>query len=118
MTNDNLASTAVIKIHVEKCESHHYKNIRTEATPTQDGSIIKRCSICNDSQLVQTIAKPAVYTITKNTYNGKVLKPSVTITDRNGKKLLLMRSSIRKLEKMLVPIRLRLISVVTIREVK
>ena len=87
MTNDNLASTAVIKIHVEKCESHHYKNIRTEATPTQDGSIIKRCSICNDSQLVQTIAKPAVYTITKNTYNGKVLKPSVTITDRNGKKL-------------------------------
>ena len=87
MTNNKLASTAVIKIHVEKCESHHYKNIRTEATPTQDGSIIKRCSICNDSQLVQTIAKPAVYTITKNTYNGKVLKPSVTITDRNGKKL-------------------------------
>lgn len=86
-TNDKLASTAVIKIHVEKCESHHYKNIRTEATPSQDGSIIKRCSICNDSQLVQTIAKPAVYTITKNTYNGKVLKPSVTITDRNGKKL-------------------------------
>ena len=74
MTNNKLASTAVIKIHVEKCESHHYKNIRTEATPTQDGSIIKRCSICNDSQLVQTIAKPAVYTITKNTYNGKVLK--------------------------------------------
>lgn len=87
MTNNKLASTAVIKIHVEKCESHHYKNIRTEATPTQDGSIIKRCSICNDSQLVQTIAKPAVYTITKNTYNGKILKPSVTITDRNGKKL-------------------------------
>ena len=87
MTNDKLASTAVIKIHVEKCESHHYKNIRTEATPTQDGSIIKRCSICNDSQLVQTIAKPDVYTITKNTYNGKVLKPSVTITDCNGKKL-------------------------------
>lgn len=87
MTNDKLASTTVIKIHIEKCESHHYKNIRTEATPTQDGSIIKRCSICNDSQLVQTIAKPAVYTITKNTYNGKVLKPSVTITDRNGKKL-------------------------------
>lgn len=86
-TNDKLASTAVIKIHVEKCESHHYKNIRTEATPSQDGSIIKRCSICNDSQLVQTIAKPDVYTITKNTYNGKVLKPSVTITDRNGKKL-------------------------------
>lgn len=86
-TNDKLASTAVIKIHVEKCESHHYKNIRTEATPSQDGSIIKRCSICNDSQLVQTIAKPAVYTITKNTYNGKVLKPSATITDRNGKKL-------------------------------
>lgn len=85
--NDKLASTAVIKIHVEKCESHHYKNIRTEATPSQDGSIIKRCSICNDSQLVQTIAKPDVYTITKNTYNGKVLKPSVTITDRNGKKL-------------------------------
>ena len=28
-----------------------------------------------------------MYTITKNTYNGKVLKPSVTITDRNGKKL-------------------------------
>ena len=56
-------------------------------TPSQDGSIIKRCSICNDSQLVQTIAKPDVYTITKNTYNGKVLKPSVTITDRNGKKL-------------------------------
>lgn len=100
-TNDKLASTAVIKIHVEKCESHHYKNIRTEATPSQDGSIIKRCSICNDSQLVQTIAKPDVYTITKNTYNGKVLKPSVTITDRNGKNflLLLMRSSIRKLEK-------------------
>ena len=87
ITNDKLASTAVIKIHVEKCESHHYKNIRTEATPTQDGSIIKRCSICNDSQLIQTIAKPTVYTITKNTYNGKVLKPSVTITDRNGKKL-------------------------------
>lgn len=86
-TNDKLASTAVIKVHVEKCESHHYKNIRTEATPSQDGSIIKQCSICNDSQLVQTIAKPAVYTITKNTYNGKVLKPSVTITDRNGKKL-------------------------------
>ena len=86
-TNDKLASTAVIKIHVEKCESHHYKNILTEATPSQDGSIIKRCSICNDSQLVQTIAKPDVYTITKNTYNGKVLKPSVTITDRNGKKL-------------------------------
>ena len=86
-TNDKLASTAIIKIHVEKCESHHYKNILTEATPSQDGSIIKRCNICNDSQLVQTIAKPDVYTITKNTYNGKVLKPSVTITDRNGKKL-------------------------------
>ena len=97
------------------------KNILTEATPSQDGSIIKRCSICNDSQLVQTIAKPDVYTITKNTYNGKSSKPSVTITDRNGKKLSPSSYEIiykKTGKKMLVPIRLRLISVVTILEAR
>lgn len=87
MTNDKLASTAVIKINVGNCETHRYKNIITEATPFLDGTIIKQCTICNDRQFVQTIAKPAVYTVTKNTYTGKVLKPSITITDRNGEKL-------------------------------
>lgn len=87
MTNDKLASTAVIKIHVGNCETHHYKNIITNATPSQDGTIIKQCTVCNDRQFVQTIAKPAVYTVSKSIYNGKVLKPSITITDSHGNKI-------------------------------
>ena len=87
MTNDQLASTAVIKVNVGKCSNHQYQNIITEATPFQDGTIIKQCTVCNDSQFSQTIAKPAVYTVAKSIYNGKVLRPSITIIDKNGKKL-------------------------------
>lgn len=87
MTNDKLASTAVIKVNIGNCQTHDYKNIVTEATPDNDGTIIKQCTVCNDRQFVQTIAKPAVYTAAKSIYNGKVLKPSITITDSNGKKL-------------------------------
>ena len=87
MTNDKLASTAVIKINVDKCKTHKYKNIIAKATPSKDGKIIPQCTVCNDRKPVQTIARPAFYAFTKNTYNGKVLKPTVTVIDKNGKKL-------------------------------
>lgn len=87
MTNKNLASTAVIKVNVGNCETHHYKTIITNASPSKNGTIIKQCTVCNDSQFVQTITKPAVYAVSKSIYNGKVLKPSVAITDSNGIKL-------------------------------
>lgn len=87
MTNAKLASTAVIKINIGKCKTHKYKNIVTKAAPSKNGKITKLCLVCKDSKFVQTIFKPASYTFTKNVYNKKVLKPIVTITDKNGKKL-------------------------------
>lgn len=87
MTNEKLASTAIIKVSIGKCKTHKYKNVITKATPTKNGKIIKQCSVCNDSQFVKTIARPTTYTVTKNTYTGKTVKPTITITDSNGKKL-------------------------------
>lgn len=87
MTNDKLSSTAVIKINIGKCKTHKYKNIITKATPTKNGTITAICTVCNETRCVQTIARPTTYTFCKTVYNGKTLRPSITITDSNGKKL-------------------------------
>ena len=52
------------------------------ATPTNDGNILKQCSVCNIySNVVVKKASNIKLSSTSYTYNGKVQKPSVTVKD-------------------------------------
>lgn len=58
----------------------------TKATTTKNGKIVKKCTGCGETKLVETIAYPKTVTLSKAsyTYNRKVREPSVTVTDANG----------------------------------
>ena len=59
----------------------------TVATAKNDGFIMKYCSNCHAVENLGTIAKIKGYKLsqTSYTYDGKAKKPTVTVTDSNGK---------------------------------
>lgn len=71
---------------------HVYKARVTAATVSKSGKIETKCSVCGDVSNTTMIpkigdVKLASKTSLTYTYNGKVRKPSVTVTDSTGKKI-------------------------------
>ncbi|MCH1982096.1 Ig-like domain-containing protein [Ruminococcus sp. OA3] len=67
--------------------SHTYKFDKlTKATLTASGKIIRKCTACGRSA-TQILSYPKTITLsaTKYTYNGKVMKPTVTVKGADGK---------------------------------
>lgn len=79
------------KSYTEKIAAagHKYQASVVKASKAKDGQITEICTVCGKEGNGKTIA--AVKTIrlskTSYTYNGKKHKPSVTVTDRQEKKL-------------------------------
>lgn len=65
---------------------HHYESVTTPATPTTDGAIENKCTLCNEVRASEGIPYPANITLssTEFVYNGNVQTPAVTVTDTNG----------------------------------
>ncbi len=74
---------------VTPCVNHKYKTAIAKATPTSNGRIVKRCSVCSKLAVnsviryVKTIKLSAI----SYTYDGKVKTPSVIVKDSAGKTL-------------------------------
>ena len=68
-------------------ENHVIITQLTPATPGMNGSVVTRCSNCNTELSRSVIYCPQTVTLsaTKYTYDGKEKKPSVKVTDSNGK---------------------------------
>ena len=69
--------------------NHDYKTVVTKATLTKNGKSQKVCAACGDVESTTTIYFPKTFKLsaTSYTYDGKVKKPTVTVTDSKGKKI-------------------------------
>lgn len=65
---------------------HAYEIITEKATPTQDGAVEDKCTLCQEVRSTKEIPHPENITLssTEFMYNGNVQTPTVTVTDRNG----------------------------------
>ena len=91
---DALKAEVIYSGSIKECTSHltaamnaltkkAYKTIITPATTAKPGSIVEKCSNCDDVKSTTTIAKIASIALSKTAYteNGKALKPSVIVKD-------------------------------------
>jgi len=69
--------------------SHSYTTVKTvKATSSKDGYRLQRCKSCGaEKQVPITKIGSVKLSTTKYTYNGKMKKPTVTVTDANGNKI-------------------------------
>ncbi|MBQ4119846.1 MAG: leucine-rich repeat protein [Clostridia bacterium] len=69
--------------------THTYKTTTTKATISKNGKTVKKCAVCGKVAITTTIkyAKSFKLSTTKYTYNGKAKKPTVTVKDSAGNKL-------------------------------
>lgn len=72
-----------------RVQGHSYQTSLTQASPTQDGGIIKECTKCGAIDTDTIIAKidRVELEYTETAHTGSALKPSVTVYDANGKKI-------------------------------
>lgn len=76
-------SKDVITGETNDCE-HHFETKITKATPTEEGLISNRCSLCG-YKMEEKIYSPQIQLSTTNyVYTGKAKKPTVTVTDTEG----------------------------------
>ncbi len=72
-------------------DAHTHKFVKTvkKATLESNGSIVKKCSCGATSGSKTIIYRPKKFKLSKSTYtyDGKAKKPSVSVTDANGKKI-------------------------------
>ena len=63
----------------------------TPATLTEDGYLVKTCSICGKTLYDQPVYHPETFSLSAATYvyNGRVRKPAVKVTDTEGNVLLM-----------------------------
>ncbi len=99
VTKEATCTEAGVKTHTCSCgdtytesipaTGHTYTTITVKATPSKNGSITKRCTVCGDIAGKTVIYYPKTITLSKTsyTYNGKARKPSVIVKDSKGKKL-------------------------------
>ncbi len=66
---------------------HTYKTATTKATLTQNGKVVKKCTICGDIASNKTIYYPKTIKLLSSsyTYNGSAKKPTVTVKGYDGK---------------------------------
>ena len=86
--NYNAKDEVDIKINV----THQWEDAETldkAATCTKDGSKSIHCKVCDAVKDSIVISRPAVFKLSaaSYTYNGKVKKPSVKVSDKNGETL-------------------------------
>lgn len=67
--------------------AHSYKNVATKSTLTANGKIVPTCSVCKATKTATTVYYPKTFKLsaTSYTYDAKAKKPTVTVTDANGK---------------------------------
>ncbi len=67
-------------------EAHNYKAITTKATLKSNGKIETKCAGCGKISKTTTIYSPKTFTLSASafTYNGKAVKPTVTVKDSKG----------------------------------
>ena len=70
--------------------AHQYKTtVTAKATPSKDGSMVKKCTVCGET--AENIAIARIQSVklgkTKYVYNKKAQKPAVTIKDYKGKRI-------------------------------
>ena len=68
---------------------HKYENRITPATLTKNGCIEEKCIKCGSQKSRTTIFRPTTFRLsaTSCVYNGSAKKPTVTVTDMNGRKI-------------------------------
>lgn len=66
---------------------HSYQTIVVKATTSKNGSIVKRCEVCQAQKDKKIIYYPQKITLAKSsyTYTGKAVKPAVTVKGSDGK---------------------------------
>ncbi len=66
--------------------NHKWKTTTTKATTSENGSIVKECTVCGKVASSTTIKYAKTFTLstTTYTYDGKVKTPSVTVKDAAG----------------------------------
>lgn len=77
-------------VAIAKLTTHTFKTTITKATLTKNGSIVKKCTVCNKVASNKTAikyVKSFKLSTTSYAYNGKVKTPSVTVKDSAGKVL-------------------------------
>ena len=81
-------TTVAQKVVAKKAHSYGANYVSKAATEKATGTISKKCA-CGDVAYVSTIAKITSIKLSKTTYTytGKSLKPSVTVKDSKGNKL-------------------------------
>ncbi len=78
------------KEEVVKGEGHKVHREMTPATLSDDGYILETCERCGVYLNDKYILKPETFTLSAKSfaYNGEVRKPTVTVKDRDGNKLI------------------------------
>lgn len=78
---------AVCHIVVKKAGDHKYDSTIEKASTSKDGKIIDKCSRCGDVKVAQIISHPTKVVLNNSNfvYDGKVKKPTVTVTSADGK---------------------------------
>ena len=67
--------------------AHQYETaVTAKATPSEDGSMVKKCAVCGETSGNTVIARIQSVTLskTKYVYNKKARKPAVTVKDSKG----------------------------------
>lgn len=67
------------------CTHSYQKRVAGKASFTADGTVVYTCTLCGSSytEEIAQVAAP-VLSKTQFTYNGKIQKPAVTVSDREG----------------------------------
>ena len=86
---DNNCDTVCNDCGEERTITHNYTNYVTQATLSEDGVIVKKCSVCGDIESTTAInyVKSFALTTTSYTYSGAVRTPGVIVKDSAGKVL-------------------------------
>ena len=84
-TDDGFLFTVSKTVEIQN--EHATKTTTTKATTSKDGKIVKTCTVCGKTVSTTVIEKASSIKLstTTYTYDGKVKKPGVKVTDSKGK---------------------------------
>lgn len=81
------AKCSVCNTEYGSLKDHSLNTVTTKATVSANGKTETKCSVCNTVTKTTVIYYPKEFKLsyTSYTYNGKAKKPTVTVSDSNGK---------------------------------
>ena len=85
----NKCDTTCNVCYYKRTTAHTYKTTTTRATLSKNGSIVKKCTVCEYVQSKTAVKNVKTVSIAKvkYAYDGKVKTPAVTVKDSAGKTL-------------------------------